>query len=847
LRYLARHPLLALLNIASVGLGVAVYFAIQIANQSANGSFAATVDLVAGRSHLQVTAPGANLRDDLLPLVSRQTGLAAATPLVRGLLTLPDFPGEYLDLLGIDVFTNEPFRTFELSGFGNDNLDIHQWFGAPGGLAISDEFAELHNTRAGDSLRVQVNGATRVVPVVAVLRTSDRASNVDPRFAAMDIGWAQELLGRRGFLSTIELRLKDVGQREKVSAELRKILPPDATIAAPARRSEQVEKMLSGFELNLTAMSLVSLLVGMFLIYNTVSASVLRRQHELGILRSLGVTRNEVRALFLGEALVLGAIGIAVGLGCGLLLARGLVGAVSSTISSLYVLLSVREIVVAPWMIVAAVVLGVGSVVSAAWLPANAAATMDPVRALSPGAFVEQSLRPSRWWILAGGASLVAAAVLSWSALASGPPWLGFGAAFFVLAGFSALVPGLTFGFGRGAFTVFSAMRRHVSRPFVEQTLAATNIGRSLHRNAVTIAALAAAVAMTVAVGVMVFSFRQTVGAWVDQTLVADLFIAPAANEIVGPSSFIPPAAVDLLRSNSNVAAVDTVREIDIPFRNNTVALGVISGTDRRNLRFLHGRRSEIMRNFYSGESLLVSESFSRRFRVREGDLLELPSPAGIRTFAIGGIFFDYTRDQGLIFISRSAFVPLWNDDRINSIAVYLDDGRSASAVTEAFRERFSRDGEFAIYSNRVLRTRIFEVFDQTFAVTYVLRTIAVLVAVVGIFLALTTLVTERNRELGVLRAIGASAAQLRRILLWESAMIGLLASVIGVVSGLCLSLVLTGVINRAFFGWTIELAIPWRSLGATPLWIIAASLVASWIPAQRAGRLVIADAVRAE
>src|SRR3712207_3295837 len=152
---------------------------------------------------------------------------------------------------------------------------------------------------------------------------------------------------------------------------------------------------------------------------------------------------------------------------------------------------------------------------------------------------------------------------------------------------------------------------------------------------------------------------------------------------------------------------------------------------------------------------------------------------------------------------------------------------------TAEFRARFSRSGQFIMLSNRELRVRVFEIFDQTFAVTYVLRTIAVVVAVVGICLTLTTLITERSRELGVLRAIGASVRQLRRLLLWESAFIGLLAAVVGVASGICLSIVLTGVINRAFFGWTIQLAFPWSSLALTPAWIIPAAIIAGIIPAR--------------
>jgi putative ABC transport system permease protein len=839
LRYLARHPLLASLNVLTVALGVALYLAIQIANHSANRAFEASVDVVAGKAQLEVRAPAGDLPDDLLPVVQGQAGVLAATPLVRGIVALPDLPGEYLDLLGIDILTNQAFRTFELTDFETGKFDLQKWLRGPRTVAVSEELAQRHHLRAGDQLKAQVNGETVRLTIGYLLRTRGTSANADPHFAAMDIGWTQELLGSAGRLDSISLRLTKGSDGKKIAANLRTRLPADVTVAAPAQRSEQVGKMLAGFELNLQAMSLISLLVGMFLIYNTIEASVIRRRPEIGILRSLGVTRAEIRALFLGEAAVLGALGIAIGLAAGYLLARALVGTVAETISSLYVLVNVQQVVVAPWIWASAVLLGCGSVLAAAWLPARAAAALNPVETLHHGARIEKAVRLSRGWSLGAALSLLLAIVFSILALRTGPAWLGFGAAFFVLAGFSLVAPEITSRFSR-------ALKALIYRR-VEPRLAAQNLGRTLLRNSVTIASLAAAVAMTVGIAVMVFSFRQTVADWINQTLIADLFIGPAANEIAGPTSFVPPDAIDYLRKNPAVAEVDTYRGVELPFRGETIAVAVVSGSNRRNLRFLRGENDEIMRRFYNQQCVLVSESFSRRFHLSEGDRLRLPSPAGVLILPVAGIFYDYTRDQGTIFLSEKNFQRFWRDDRVNSIGLYLKNGADSEAVAKAFRARFSRRGEFSIYSNRLLRTRIFEIFDQTFAVTYVLRTIAVLVAVIGIFLGLTTLVAERSRELGMLRSLGASAGQIRRLLLWESGMIGLLASVLGLASGLCLSLVLTGVINRAFFGWTIQLAFPWWSLLWTPVWITVAAVAAGWIPSWRAGRLDIAEALRSE
>ncbi|CAN5617276.1 FtsX-like permease family protein [soil metagenome] len=836
LRYIAQHRWLALLNVLSVALGVAVYLAVQIANHSANQAFRASVDVVAGKAELQIGAPVAGLPDEVFPAVAAQPGVAAATPVLRGFVSLPDLPGEYLQILGIDVFTNEPFRTFELAGFGTGDFDIQSWLGRPNTIAISAEFARRHGLTSGDVLRAQVNGVNHQLRIGFVLQFSGLEA-ADPRFATMDIGWAQELFGRRGQLGAVQLLLDKNANRDTTIAQLREVVPPDASVASPAQRNQQVENMLGGFQLNLTAMSLVSLLVGMFLIYNTVSASVVRRRKEIGILRSLGVTRNEVRVLFLSEAAVLGLIGAGVGMAGGVLLAQVLVGTVAQTISSLYVLLSVREVALTPWMFGSAAVLGLLSVLVAAWLPAAAAAKMDPVRALHGGSMVEQAVQLSSGWVWAGVTSVAVAGLLSWLALSTGPALLGFGAAFFVLIGFSFLVPEVALQFSRRAAKVRA----------LQPSLAARNLGRALVRNSVTIAALAAAVAMTIGVSVMVFSFRSTVQSWIDQTLAADLFIAPASSELVGASSFMPAETAKFLEGQPQVEAIDTFREVSLPWREKNVFLAVVRGTHSSRFPFVRGDAAEILRRFREEPVVIVSESFSRRNGVRDGEMLELPTPAGPRPFQIAGTFYDYTRDAGVVFMNVRTFGAIWGDERFNSLAVYLRPGGSAAEVEQAFRAEFSRTGEYMMLSNAALRVRVFEIFDQTFAVTYVLRTIAVIVAVVGICLTLTTLIAERSRELGVLRAIGGSVAQLRRLLLWESAMIGLLAAVVGLASGICLSFVLTGVINRAFFGWTIQLAFPWGSLAVTPLWIVAAAVVAGLWPAWRVGRLVVAEALRTE
>jgi putative ABC transport system permease protein len=837
-RYLAHHRLLTLLNVFSIAIGVAVFLAIQLANASASRAFSATIDVVAGKAQLEVNAPANDLPDDIFPSVQQTPGVTAATPLVRGLVTLPDFPGEYLDVLGLDIFTDAPFRTFQLTNFAGRTFDLTQWLGLSNSIAITDAFAQRIHLHRGDPLRVQVNGSEHLMRVGFVLNSS-ALRGANEHLGAMDIGWAQDLFGMRERLSSIQLQIDPAVSRPDLIRRLAAQVPADIEIAAPLQRSEQVDKMLASFQLNLTAMSLVSLFVGAFLIFNTTSASVARRRREIGILRSLGVSRSQIGAIFLGEALVAIVGGTLLGLALGTLLAHGLIGAVSETVSSLYVLLEVREVAVNGTSFIAAAALGGISGTLAALVPACGAALTAPVVALHPEvASPKNAISPL--WSPIGIAALTAAIFCSLMTLRTGPAWLSFVAAFLCLAGMSCFAPWI----GR---TIAMWVRAGSRRRFIEPEVAALNLCRSLARNSVTIAALASAVAMSIGVGVMIFSFRNTVKVWINQTLLADLFITPASNEIAGPTSFLITDVISFFQSAPAVSAVDTFRYIEVPFRGTRMSLAGIRAAGPRTFVFLQPNRADLMQRFRTERCVIVSETFARRNRIRAGDLLAIATPAGSVQLPVLALFYDYTRDQGIVFTNEKNLVELFHDDRINSIGIYLKTKADPDVLLADFRSRFNGRGEFAVYSNKALRARVFEIFDQTFALTHVLRVIAIIVAISGIFLSLVTLIVERSRILGMMRAIGLSQQQLRRIVIWESLLVGAAASILGIISGIALSVILTSVVNRAFFGWTIRLEMPWFLLATTPLWILLTTICAALIPAIRASRLNLAETLRSE
>ncbi|HEY5954764.1 MAG TPA: FtsX-like permease family protein [Terrimicrobiaceae bacterium] len=819
-----RHPLLTGLNVLGVALGITVFLAVQIANRGAVASFQAAAQLTTGRAHLEIRG---QLDDNLLPTVAAFPGVKSATPIVEGVVTLPEVPGDYLRILGVDPFTGGEIFPFELENTGGSTLDLEKWLSDPEAIAVQPGFAKTgrFDVLAGTSLRA-------LHP--AFIFKPDLLVQTDPRLVAMDIGWAQELFGSAGRISSILILLNDPAQVEAIADALQKIVPADARVTLPAARSEEMKSMLGAFQLNITAMSLVSLVVGMFLICNSVGVSVIRRRVEIAILRANGATRGEVRRLFLCEAALEAAAGVALGIWLAPLLAGWIAQPISQSVSSLYELVRIENPSLTHRQMLEAIAIGMFAALVAAWLPASEAAHCDPARILHPGSGIEVFSPLRRRGLVLAVLLIGAAFALCVYSLQGGSKYLGFAAAGAIIAGFSLLVPWLALAVAfcfRGLGVVFR--------------LAGDYLARSLHRNTLTIAALAAAIAMTISVTVMIDSFRASVQRWIDHTLTADLYIAPATNEIAGSEALLPDEAETWAEAQPDVLEVGTFRELPVRFRDEPTALAVINGKARGKLEFLAGGEPE--QGFQSSEAVAVSESFAHRFGVSPKETISLATPTGIREFGVCGVYRDFARDRGTILMPRALFDRFWREARVNSLALKLRNPASAAAVGDAFRARFGHQGQFALYDNAALRRRVLDIFDETFAVTSILRGIAIVVAVAGVLFSLSALVIEREREIGVLRAIGASRPQVLSVFLTEAALIGLTSALSGLASGGALAMVLTWVLNKAFFGWTIDLQYPAVALITTPAWIVGVAFLAALLPAWRAAHIAPARAVRFE
>jgi putative ABC transport system permease protein len=840
LRHFARHPALTALNVIGIALGVTVFLSIEIVNHSALESFRASVDIVAGKADLEVIGDGLRFDERAYPIVENDPAVAAATPTVEEVASLVDYPGEYLQILGVDIFSDGPLRTFTLHDAGGSAPDVVDFLRDPKVIALSRKLVSRLGLKLGDPIRIATQTGTQTFRIGFLLDFGEDAPGADEHLSVMDIANVQEDFRHDGVLSRISALLVPGANFTAVADRLRRELPAGTVVQSPDRRNRQIARMLGAFQLNLTALSLVSLLVGMFLIYNTVAASVVRRRHEIGVLRALGLSAWQVQGLFLAEALLLGVVGAALGLVLGIGLAGQLVGVVSKTITSLYILTSIQNLFITPLAVTAALALCLGAVLLAAWFPAREAAMVAPVQALAVGHLEEKSARGTwRWTGLAAGL-LALAGALAWISLTVGPAWLSFGAALCTLLGFAFFTPAVAVLFAR-AVRPSALMAR----------LAVGHFAQSLHRNSVAIASLVVALAMVVGISTMIFSFRTTVEEWLNRSIQSDLVIAPAGNLLVGNREFIRPEVEQIVSALPHVK-VDSFRELRVLLRGQwvklaTVRLGVTRDIEK--LTFSQGDSDAAFDAAINHGEILVSEPFHRRFHLGMGDSITLDTPSGPHTFRIAGVYLDYTSDGGVILVDWPVFQKYWHDRSINGLGLYLDktSGVTPAQLQARLRPLLAPYGDYLIKSNGELRQQVFRIFDQTFSVTYLLQTIGIIVSALGIFLSLSILVAERRREISILRAVGASRRQIEAMILWEAGFIGLLGAAMGTIAGLALAAVLSYVINVSFFGWTISWATPWPLLLALPVVVIAAAMLAGYGPARQAAQLDIADGVKLE
>jgi putative ABC transport system permease protein len=592
--------------------------------------------------------------------------------------------------------------------------------------------------------------------------------------------------------------------------------------------------MVRAFRWNLRVLSYISLVVGAFLIYNTISVSVVRRRGEIGVLRAVGASRATVLALFLAEAALLGVLGAAIGVALGRLLAGGTVQLIAGTVNALYTTSRPAAIVLTWPEAAIGLAIGTAAALFSALAPAREAMRVAPSEAMGRGAHEHHAVLRWRRGLAIGAAFAAIAATCSQMPPIGGSPIGGYAAALFAIAAAGMASPAVVLGADRA---IKALLRRRV-----EGLLAGRSLAAALSRTSVLVAALATAIAMMASVGIMVGSFRETVAVWLDIHLRADLYVRPDVPSGAGEHPVLDPEVPAMIAAIPGVAAVSELRAVELHYRGERATFG--------SWNFDVVRRYERMRFLAGGlpgpGEAIVSEPFANRHHVRAGDRLRLDIGEHVAEFRVAGVYYEYSSSQGYVIVDRSTLLRYLPNQPPTNAAVYLAPGADPGTVQHEIQLRAASRG-VAVAPNSELRRNAIAIFDRTFAITWALEAVAIVVAMLGAANSLLALVLDRRREIGLLRFLGASTGQVKGMIVTEAALLGALAIVLGLALGLALSLLLIFVVNKQSFGWTIQFHIPAALLSGAFLLVWMVTIAAALYPARVATRLDPLEAVREE
>ncbi len=817
-RYLLSHPLLFGLSVLGVALGVAMVLSIDLANSSARRAFELSAETVTGKATHQIHGPSEGFPDQVYRTLKVNQGVRDIAPVVEGYVRVPRFDGSVFQVLGIDPFSETPFRTFLSEDAGPRLSDFMTQAGA---AILSENAAAEREITLMDTLRVLVDGETRVIRIAGFMAPADdRSARAIESLLVVDIATAQELFGMQSRLSRIDVLAPDTPKGESILARIEGALPPGLSISRSSSRTETVEQMARAFDLNLTALSLLALIVGMFLIYNTMTFSVVKRRTLIGQLRALGVTRRQIATMVLGEAAFIGVLGSIIGVLLGILLGQGLVRLVTQTINDLYYVVTVRDLAVTPFSLVKGLGLGLGATVLATLAPMLEAANA-PVSTVLRRSQSESRLRAYLPWLATGGMLLevIGTGLLL---VPSRSIVISYLALLLVLLGFALLTPA-------AVVLLVRIFRPLMGRLFgILGRMAARGVVSTLSRTGVAVASLMIAIAAAVGVSIMVDSFRQTVQTWLSYTLQADVYIQPPSLVTRQADATLDSSLVGRLRQAPGVGSAGSVRRMQVMSskgRTELVAIEARAG-QAGTFRFRARDQEEVWNDFLQKEVVIISEPYSYHRGVSAGDSLWLQTDRGEQGFLVRGVYSDYGSDVGVVMMSRRTYERYYRDRGISGLSLNAAPGQDVDQLVARLRREAGEGQEVFVRSNRALRETSLEIFDRTFTITLVLRLLAVVVAFIGVLSSLMALQLERARELAVLRASGLTPRQVWRYVTLQTGLMGLMAGILSVPVGLVLAMVLTYVINKRSFGWTLQFEVS----GAILLQALAVALVAAML-----------------
>lgn len=843
LRHLRHSPLRTALVVFGIALGVCMLSAVLATNRTLIVAFEDMVDRVAGKADFTVAGSDSGIPSSLTGEVADVEGVAHAAAMLEVVTRTADDRGGSLLVLGVDFLGDTFFLPFAQEGKNQVIDDPLIFVNDPTAVLISEKLASERGLKVGDGIPLVTTTGVTTFKVHGILKNEGPASSFGGQVVVMFIDAAQVSFSRGFAVDRIDIVVKEGFVAEQVQERVQKLVEGRASVEAPQGRARRLVSALWAFKNGLNVTGGISLLVGMFLIYNAVSVSVAQRRKEVGTLRALGVTRGRMVALFSLESLVMALLGAAIGLSLAKWLAQFAVGAVEGTINRFMMPIQPGRPEITTEIAVIGVVAGVVATLVAAYFPARKASRVDPAESL-------RSARPSadRKPLASQKLALIGAAVMGLSVVPAsiGGELNGYAAAGLLMWGSPLLVPLLVQG-------LRALLLRPAEQLFgIPGRLALDNVERSLGRSAITVVALMLAVALSMSVGAYASSFEHSMMEWVDQTCAADAYVTAGSPLIDRQHMPFAPEAVDKVKAVPGIDAVNRLRSVQLDLGDRRI---VAQAMDTRTVSEQTSKRG-VYRTVVSGPSriaptalydaprLIVSENLAQAMKLVPGQKLSLPTGTGLREFEVHAVVIDYSSDQGYVLMDRRWFEEYWQDQLVDSMDVYMAKGKEPDAVIRQIKSQLADVHGLFVTPNAALRDEMRGVARSVFAYAKAPELITLIVAIMGVVGTMLAAVLDRIREIGMLRAIGATRLQVAMSLVSESGFLGFSACVAGVLVGIPLGWVLLNVVGKATSGWTLSYTFPMETALRMSVFVVVAALIAGFFPGRRAAGMDVKEAL---
>lgn len=835
------------LMIGGIAIGVALIAALGIINASVLSNFRASLERAAGKAALQVVLGTGEIGFDegLVAVAERDPGVANAFGMVRGTLVADDGSGEVLQLFGVDL-VSEAIDSYDVAVVGED-VDELELLNDPTSVLLTEDYARRRGIAVGD--RVAFAGPTGVqrLHVRRLLRAEGLATIFGGNLAVMDLPAAQRLLAKEGRVDQIDVLVRSDRATEGVRARLEDALPDSLTVMRPASRGERFERVIGAFQAMLDGLSLLCLLAGVFIVYNTSATAVTQRARDLAVLIAVGAERGAILGLVLLEALLIGAIASAIGIAVGVGLARVLLHLVAQSMGVIYQARFPVEAFTVTWGALAwFLFVGTSSALVAALVPAWKASRLDPLELMKPDFREKLAITaPNRLLLLAGGAIVALSLVSVWVEHATrSVVWGNVGASLWYLAAVILSIPLMS--------AVCGVLQTVLPRLFgLEGRMAVESLTRSPGRTGVTTAVIGLSLTVALAVSSVALSFRESERNWF--ILTGDLIVSSLATEGGWLESPLSPVVGERIAALPGVERVESYRVLQgQEFREGRIAMVAVTpgfiDTPQFRRQFVAGDPDAAIAAVRDARGVVVSDNLADRFDLALGERLMVPTPAGTMPFEVLGIVSaDYSGDQGSIILSREQLAALWGDRQVSHFNVFLASGTAIDAVRagilgalgDGFRVKVLTVGQTLAYHQGMV--------DRAFVFTYAIQLLVVAVTLAGIFDLLTTQIIERRQEIGIFRAIGADEPRIRRAIRLEALVIGLSGALLGTLLGVVTSLLWVRVNFRILIGYILEFHFP----ALTAIWCMVlagtVAVIAGQLAARRALQAPVLESLRYE